>query len=484
MRAQNPAGDWIQLDIAGDEQTWIAAFLLGFPAGLELPVASHIPPPPPTPTPGDTVLFSKSTISLPTYPWQSYLTPAYDSQTHWDYLTFDRAAYQAASPQPSSQSYELLALENQWLRLTLLPDLGGRVYQMIFKPTGNNELYQNPVIKPSPWGPVAQGNGWIAAGGIEWCYPVAEHGYAWGERWGYITEPRPPAYGITVFDKGQDKIHLSIDVTLSPDSAAFTLDFLLQNPTNQTIPLSYWSNAMAAPGPTNTVGPDLVFLYPGQQIQIHSTGEPDLPGDGDILSWPVYNGRNLSRLGTWRRWLGFFMYPQAQANWAGIYDLAADEGFVRIFPAETVPGLKGFGFGWTDPIDPHNYTDDNSAYVELHGGLTPTFADRFPFAAGAQHTWNETWYPVAGIGGISQANMGGAANLVRAADGWHLRLFSVSSRRGTLYIQDANQLNLQMPIELDPAHPADISLSNVQPPLTFNLQTSRGSNWNMSGLMP
>lgn len=66
----------------------------------------------------------------------------------------DRAAYNASGPTPALERYTLLVLENDYLRVTVLPELGGRVYQMVFKPTGHNELYQNPVIKPTPWGPL------------------------------------------------------------------------------------------------------------------------------------------------------------------------------------------------------------------------------------------------------------------------------------------------------------------------------------------
>ena len=53
--------------------------------------------------------------------------------------------------------------------MTILPELGGRVYQLIYKTTGNNELYQNPVIKPTHWGPLKrEENWWLAVGGIEW----------------------------------------------------------------------------------------------------------------------------------------------------------------------------------------------------------------------------------------------------------------------------------------------------------------------------
>jgi len=70
VEAQNPAGDWIQLNMEGPDQTWIATFLLDLPAGLVLPIAADIPPPPPSPTPGDFVVIQESTTSIPTYPWQ------------------------------------------------------------------------------------------------------------------------------------------------------------------------------------------------------------------------------------------------------------------------------------------------------------------------------------------------------------------------------------------------------------------------------
>lgn len=484
MQAQNAAGDWIELDTE-DGTVWIAAFLLDLPAGLTLPLAAHIPPPPPTPTPGDAVIFTHSSINLPTYPWQRYTQPAFDTETQFPYRQFDRQAYEAAQPQAESQTYELLQLENHWLRLTMLPELGGRIYQLIFKPTGSNELYQNPVIKPSPWGPGPQGNGWLAAGGIEWGYPVSEHGYVWGEPWGYITRPGAPAYGITLFDQGQDRLHLSVDVNMTPDTAGFELVFLLQNPLGQDLPVSYWTNAMLAPGPANTVGPDLRFFYPGQYVRVHSTGDKSLQGNDGILPWPVYNGRDISRLGNWRQWLGFFVAPQAQADWAAVYDLAADEGLVRIFPAQQAPGLKGFGFGWSDPIAAGAYTDDGSAYVEMHGGLAPTFADHITLAAQSERQWREFWYPVAGLAGISRADRSGAVHVLQQKDGWHMRLFSTRTLQATCTFTGADSQQKRHTLSLDPAHPADVPLAPLQPPISFLCQNAQDANvWQMQDLYP
>ena len=478
--AQNPAGDWIQLNMEGPDQTWIAAFLLDLPAGLDLPVVSDIPAPPPTPTPGDFVVIQETKASLSTYPWRQFTEPAFDEATQWSYQRFNRSAYEASNPQPSPQSYRLVSLENQWLRLTLLPDLGGRLYQMIFKPTGSNELYQNPVIKPSPWGPGEQGNGWVGAGGIEWGLPVAEHGYAWGESWGYITDPSPPAGQVTVFDKNQERFHLFVDVGLQPDSAAFSLDFTLDNLGETPVDASYWTNAMLAPGPTNRVGPDLRFLFPGSQMRVHSTGEDDLPGEGDTFDWPVYNGRDVSRLGTWRHWLGFFVHPQAQADWAAVYDTSVDEGVVRIFPRQQTPGLKGFGLG---DIWPGNYTDDDSSYVELQGGIAPTFWDTVHFESGASRQWREIWYPVAGIGGITAADRNGAVHLTRENDGLRLRIFSTRTRSGELVASNAQGEIIRITITIDPAHPFDTLLPTDQAPINSQLLSTDGV-WQMDNLFP
>jgi uncharacterized protein YraI len=481
---QNPAGDWIRIALDDGEDAWVAAFLLDLPAGISIPVATALPAPPPTPTPGDVVRFGATTITLPTYPWEAFTTPAYDEAAHWTYRRFDRQAYEAAAPSPQRQRYQLLTLENRWLRLSFMPDWGGRLYELVFKPTGNNELYHNPVVKPSPWGPGPEGNGWLAIGGIEWALPVPEHGYAWAERWGYITEPDPPAGAITLFTPDAERLQLNVRVGLQPDHAAFTLDFFLENRADRPVMVSYWTNAMLAPGPANRVGPDLRFYFPGDRMQVHSADQPDLPGAGAVFPWPFLNGREVRRLGTWEGWLGFFAYPQAQADWAAVYDTAADEGVVRVFSPSPVPGLKGFGLGWSRPIPPAVYTDDDSSYVEMQGGLTPTYDQRLTWQPGESRRWQEVWYPVAGIGGITAADANGAVHLTRTTTGLRLRLFAVTAWTGELVVADADGELWRGRVTLDPAHPIDLMLPAGRPPLRFRLEADSGSAWALGDLYP
>jgi hypothetical protein len=184
--------------------------------------------------------------------------------------------------------------------------------------------------------------------------------------------------------------------------------------------MKFWDNAMLAPGAANTVGPELRFAVPVDQVTVHSRGDAWLPGDGQPMNWPWHGGADFSRLGNWNQWLGFFARPQAAQDWAGVYDEAAQRGVARVFPRQVAAGVKGFAFGWNQPIDWHNWTDDGSAYVELHGGPSPTFWDSVTLAPGQALEWTETWLPLSGLPRLSQAAAGGAIGLKASADGLDL----------------------------------------------------------------
>jgi uncharacterized repeat protein (TIGR01451 family) len=385
------------------------------------------------PAPG-TASIETATIDIATYPYADFLLDALDTKYNIAYRYLDRAAYYASNPMPALESYTLLVLENDYLRVTVLPELGGRVYQMVFKPTGHNELYQNPVIKPSPWGPLLlhpERNWWLAAGGIEWCLPVEEHGYEWGRPWAYSVITSTAGVTVTLRDTDPgvtDRMRAAIALFLPADRAYLQVTPHLENPTGAAIDYKYWTNAMLAPGAANTVGPDLRFVFNADQMTVHSTGDSNLPGAGDVMDWPVHGGRDYSRLGNWDEWLGFFESPQAAADFFGVYDTAADEGVARIYPSDVARGAKGFAFGWSNPIDWHNWTDDGSTYVELHGGVAPTFWDSAWLQPSAELSWSEIWVPVASIGDLSVATPEAALGVRRAGATFEIGLQPTTAR--------------------------------------------------------
>ncbi|MBN1994728.1 MAG: DUF5107 domain-containing protein [Anaerolineae bacterium] len=353
--------------------------------------------------PASRTTVSITTITIPTHAVDNALTYRFNAAYNMYYAQLDRGRYDAGRIE--NRTYNLIILENDYLKLSFLPELGGRIYQAIFKPTGNNIFYQNPVLKPSPWGPPEMG-WWLAVGGMEWGLPVEEHGYEWGIPWHYQVSDLADGAQVMLWDSSaNNRLRAKIVVTLPDDAAFFQVMPIIENPTAAAIDFKFWLNAMLAPGPTNQVGADLRFILPGRQVTVHSTGDPRLPGAGKAAGWPGHNGVDWSRLGNWREWYGFFQRPRAAGDYQAIYDENSDEGVVRSYNSKTAQGAKFFAFGYgSAALPPDLYTDDRSGYVEMHGGVAPTFADTRRLEPHASLSWDEYWYPVAGLGGLTWAN--------------------------------------------------------------------------------
>ena len=383
--------------------------------------ANHHNVPLDAPQAGQTTI-SVSTITIPTHVVDNALTYHTNPTYNIAYARLDWGRYD--STQIENRSYNLIILENDYLKLSILPELGGRIYQAIFKPTGNNMFYQNPVLKPAPWGPTEMG-WWLAIGGMEWGLPVEEHGYEWGIPWHYQITDLPEGAMVELWDTtANDRLRAKVAITLPDDAAYFQITPTLENPTAQPIDYKFWLNSMVAPGPANQVSANLRFIMPTNQVTVHSTNDSRLPGVGEAAGWPVHNGVDWSRLGNWRGWYGFFQRPYAAGGFQAIYDEDYDEGVVRTYSDDSIArGAKFFALGHgPDALPPDLYTDDDSSYAEIHGGVSPTFADSHRLEAQTSVSWDEYWYPVAGLYSLTWANQHVALYLEDAGDNTWLHL--------------------------------------------------------------
>jgi len=108
----------------------------------------------------------ESMLNLPVAPYARFLTWSADANTGVPFATLDRAAYETASEGTTMRAFKVVSLENELLHMSFLPELGGRLYQVLFKPTNQSLFYNNPVITPSHFGPFDdKQNWWLAAGG-------------------------------------------------------------------------------------------------------------------------------------------------------------------------------------------------------------------------------------------------------------------------------------------------------------------------------
>lgn len=449
VEAQDAGGNVGQ--VTGTVQVMVA------PTALPSPTLQATETPRPRATPAPRVTVHETMIMLSAYPYEPYLRERMDTRYNFRVVWLDRAAYEASNPRPRPCTLKQVILENEYLKLVFLPELGGRIYQCIFKPTGQSVFYQNTVLKPSYWGPLSrEENWWLAAGGLEWALPVHEHGYEWGIPWGYeILRQADQATLILRDTMASDRLRAEIRVTLPADRAYFVIRPHLVNPTDEPISLQFWLSAALTLG-SPTVSPETEFIYPTEQVIVHSTGDSALPGEGQVMPWPVVDGRDLSYYRNWRNWLGVFV-PGVVRGYVGAYNHQTGLGIVRLFPPDIARGLKLFAFGADFPAR-SEYADDGSEYFELWGGPCRTFwpEDEVTIGAGQSLAWSEIWMPFRGIGGMDVANSDAVLKASLDARGLQIGI-AVSLRRSAyLQLQWNGKTFHQTVVQLDPQNPLSL----------------------------
>jgi len=423
---------------------------------LSLEMATVTPTEIPTVTPQPTPLVAQVTvqeteITIPSYPYEAYLREAFDTEYGIPYLWLDRAAYESAPQTPILKTFKAIILENEYLRVTIVPELGGRIYRCLFKPTGQNLFYENSVLKPSYWGPLSrEENWWLAAGGMEWAFPTDEHGYEWGTAWEYSIGYEEGGITLSLWDTETDRLRVKIDISLLPGKAYFTLRPHIENPTSREARYQFWDNALLTLG-SRSVAPETRFIYPTSQVIVHGTEDPSLPRAGEPMSWPIHEGRDMSWYANWVNHLGLFI-SQSSQDFVGAYNHETDLGVARIFPRQEAPGAKlfamGSGFPYTD-----TYTDDGSQYFEIWGGITSTFWEYATLAPGEAKQWVEYWYPFWGTGGLDFANQRAALSLDLREGTVFLGVATTSLERGTVSLLQGGQEIHRETVTISPAQP-------------------------------
>jgi hypothetical protein len=419
---------------------------------------------------------SETTITLPTYPFEDYLIEQIDPVYNIPVFYFNRLEFEADAPTPTPVDYKAVVLENSYLRLTFLPRWGGRLYSAVIKATDQEIFYHNPVIKPSRYGVLEpyEANWWLATGGMEWAYPTQEHGYRWGVPWEYKVSQSATETTITLSDTAPDRVGAEVKVTLPADSAVFTVAPKLINRTSRTVPVQFWLNA-ALTLTSGSMSPETQFSVPANHITIHSRGEENwtVPEAHTEASWPVVAGTDLRDYDQWANYLGFFI-PDMDAPFMGAYNSKTNLGVARLIDPGTVPGSKLFAFGRT--FSDRSYTDDDSQYFEIWGGANLGFwpEDDLPVESGATLEWQEQWWPLAGLGGLTWANQDVAIYIDRAENSYELTALVARPRPLTLTVLADETPLLTETVSANPAEPLHWNFETTAAPIRIQITDDNG----------
>jgi hypothetical protein len=358
------------------------------------------------------VQVSEGAITLPTYGYEQAYVPTIAGDPIWPAPRIDHEM--VGPPQP--RSYRTIVIENDFLRLTILPELGGRIYRWEDKLTGRDILYHNQVVKPARGGIRGW---WLSVGGMEWSFPLPNHGLNEYQPWKaeIVAEPRSASVRLTR-DAGNG-LTAQIDIGLNADRRFFAVTTQLHNSSTLPVDTHFWNNAMLAPGANNSVSAGTRLVWPASQLKVRDASDQQLSA-GKIFDWPDGSGVDLRALDNWPESLSFYSAPKAEQGAVGLVDPAGELAVIRAYPHSLAPGVMG---AYAPGTDPSQWTDNQDGpFFELWGGPNLDFDRPIRLMPGQAIQWTEQWYTVPNLGSFVAANANAALALHPAQSETELRL--------------------------------------------------------------
>jgi len=331
------------------------------------------------------------------------------------------------------REFKAYVIENEYLRVTLVPAFGGRILSLIYKPTGHEELWQNPVGAPYLIGSQIFYHDWLMIyGGIFPTFPEPEHGKTWLLPWDFeiitdngemvevqmsfvdtIDNPHAPAnYPTTATG-----IECRFTVRLDADRAALDTHVQLKNPGSDPVSYEYWTNTGLAPGsvPGHSIADENTeIIVPIEKVRLPewylSLAKNEEPASQDR----VYILDELRWFKNWKQSGILYAYPNMGGeNYWGVINHANEEGIFRVADNTKTPGLKFWTFGIDSvQIDPFGGAHDfGRPFIELWAGVTEEFFFKTPLEGGEIYEFDETYSPSVGLGNVIAASENLLVNL-------------------------------------------------------------------------
>jgi tetratricopeptide (TPR) repeat protein len=280
------------------------------------------------------------------------------------------------------KKYKTLNLENEYLKATVLPEMGGRLYSLYDKATRREVFYRNNVVK---YGLVALRGAWIS-GGIEWNFPDGHSTVTVSPVASAVRKNTDGSATILIGDIDRvSGMHWEAALTLRPGEARLRQDVTLFNAT----PLShlYWFWATAAVPASD----DMQFIYPMREAYPHTKGV--------VWPFPMHDGTDWSWYKNVREPTSFFA-RHSKRGFFGAYYHESDYGVVHVAGFREVPGKKAWTWGVADDglIWTNLLTDHDGPYNEIQAGRFETQLNYEFMAPRRVEKFTEYWYPVRGLG--------------------------------------------------------------------------------------
>ncbi len=267
--------------------------------------------------------------------------------------------------------YKAVILENDYLYVMILPEMGGRIQRAYDKTNGYDFVYYNHVIKPAL---VGLAGPWIS-GGIEFNWPQHHRPSTFMPVDYTFTENPNGSATVTVGET--DRINGTkgnASITLYPDKAYIEIKGKLFNPTDYPQTFLWWAN------PAVIVNDDTFSVFPPDVNAVMDHGKRAVStfpiATGEYYKADYSAGVDISRYKNIKVPTSY-MAAHSDFDFVGNFDEGKDAGLLHVADHHVSPGKKQWTWGCGDfgRMWDKNLTDNDGPYIEL---MTGVYCDNQP----------------------------------------------------------------------------------------------------------
>ena len=363
-------------------------------------------------SPNDVVRAQVEHMRIPTYP---------PGKPDKNPMFLEKRVYQGSSgavyPYPiietisarkEDRTWTAITLENRYLKVVLLPEIGGRVYMALDKTDDFHFIYYNRVIKPALVGLTGP---WVA-GGIEFNWPQHHRPSTFEPVDWTIAENADGSKTVWLGEiERMYRMKGMVGFTLFPQRAYLELSVRLCNRTSEPQTFLWWAN------PAVHVHDDYESVFPPDVTAVMDHGKRDVSAfpiaTGTYYKVDYSPGTDISRYKNIPAPTSYMAY-RSNFDFLGSYDHRADAGMLHVADHHVVPGKKqwtwgngDFGRAWERQL-----TDDDGPYVELMcGAFTDNQPDFSWLQPGEEKRFSQVFMPYRKIGPAKNASREAVVNL-------------------------------------------------------------------------
>lgn len=358
------------------------------------------------------------------------------------------------------RTWKAVFLENRYLKVMILPELGGRIQRAYDKTNGYDFVYYNHVIKPALVGLTGP---WIS-GGIEFNWPQHHR----------PTTFLPVDYALTEHEDGSKTVMVNdvdemygtkgiASITLYPDKAYIEIRGQLYNRTPLPQTFLWWAN------PAVPVNENTQSIFPPD---VHAVMDH---GKRDVSSFPIATGvyykHDYSAGVDISRYKNIpvptsYMAERSDFDFVGGYDYGREAGILHVADHHISPGKKQWTWGCGDfgKAWDRNLTDGDGPYVELMTGVytdnQPDFTWLKPFE---EKTFRQYFMPYKKVGAVKNATVDAMVNLEFADGKMRLLAYATGEQKDAkIQVLVKGQTYYEKTADLSPENPYEAAVDRPE----------------------